>query len=302
MQKLIICCKSGVIANRQVRINDTSVEILHYVNQLLLSKKTRAAFPIEVLVNSKNQTHKNRNFKYRVCTTPLPKNSIRQLSENVYYVGPELLLVQLSSVLPYAQLALIALELCGKYSIDPKTHTFVKDLMPATTPEKIAKFVKNYEKHNPHFRGKVKLNDAMDFVKENSASPMESRLFIKLCGKRKAGFYGCRDLSLNQSVQLSVDAAKIAGQKIVVPDIINQGRKVAIEYNSAQYHESSEQGQKDARRRDALVFDGWKVISITPQQYFNEQTFHVLAIQILKDLGQNYRFQVTNFPRLRHEA
>ena len=256
MQKLILCCKSGVIANRQVRINDTSVEILHYVNHLLLLKKAPESAPIEILVKSKNQTHKNKKFKYKVCTTSLPKNSIRQLSESIYYVGPEFLLVQLSSVLPYAQLALIALELCGKYSIDPQTHTFEKDLMPATTPKKIASFIKKYEKHNPHFRGKVKLNDVMNITRENSASPMESRLFIKLCGKRKEGFYGCRDLAMNQTVQLSEAAAKIAGQKIVVPDILNNKHKVAIEYNSAQYHESSEQGQKDARRRDALVYDG----------------------------------------------
>lgn len=302
MQDIILSHKSALVANRQIRINPSEVEILHYVNQLLLTSKKCKTSPIEILVKSKTKVHQSWKFKYRVCSTSLPKNSIKQLSENIHYVCPELLLVQFSSILPYEHLALIALEFCGTYSIDPQTHNFEKDLTPATTPKMIENYIKCYEKHNPNFRGKSKLKDVVEFIKPNSASPMESRLFIKLCGKRKKGFYGCCDLEMNQPVKLSDDASKIAGQKIVTPDILNEKLKVAIEYNSAQHHESSDQRQKDARRRDALVHDGWKVFSITPQQYYNENTFHVLAIQILKTLGQNYRFKLSNFSKLRHDA
>lgn len=159
-------------------------------------------------------------------------------------------------MLSYTHLSLIALELCGTYSINPQSHEFEKNLTPATTIKRIKNYIKLYEKHNPKFRGKARLYDVLTFIAENSASPMESRLFIKLCGKRKEGFYGCCNLTMNCPVKLSEDAEKIAGQKIVIPDILSKDQKVAIEYNSAQHHESTEQGQKDARRRDALVHDG----------------------------------------------
>ncbi len=146
--------------------------------------------------------------------------------------------------------------MCGTYAIDPSTRDFVGDLKPTTNPEKIGKYVKEYERLNPHFKGKKKLSSISTFLEENSASPMESRLYIKLCGDRKEGFYGCRNFKMNQAVNLSEDACKIAGQAVVYPDLLNQKFKLAIEYNSAQYHESIEQGQKDRRRRDALMYDG----------------------------------------------
>lgn len=36
-------------------------------------------------------------------------------------------------------------------------------------------------------------------------------------------------------------------------------------------------------------------MSITPQQLYNVETFHIIAIQILKELKQNYRFEASNF-------
>lgn len=159
-------------------------------------------------------------------------------------------------MLPYAKLALIALEMCGTYSINTNSNKFVGDLKPITSPNKIIKFIDNYEKLNPRFKGIRKLKDILKFIKGGSASPIESRLFIKLCGSRKEGFYDCRGLTMNEPIRLSYEAAKIAGQAIVIPDILSKKLKVAIEYNSSQFHESNEQGQKDRRRRDALVYDG----------------------------------------------
>ena len=94
------------------------------------------------------------------------------------------------------------------------------------------------------------------YAKEQSASPMESRLYIKLCGPRIKGFYECKNIKLNQQVKLSNKAKLIAGQDIVVPDLSCKSKKVAIEYDSAKFHESTTQGQRDKRRRDALVYDG----------------------------------------------
>lgn len=116
---------------------------------------------------------------------------------------PELLLIQLSTILPYPQLALIAFEICGTYAIDPTTRNFMGDLKPATSPDKVKKYIKEYEKLNPRFKGKRKLGSIVSFLEGNSASPMESRLFIKLCGDRKEGFYGCRGLTMNQPIILS---------------------------------------------------------------------------------------------------
>lgn len=301
MNKLILSHKSALIAIRQNRI-DKNPEIVNYINKLLLSTSKHSSSYIEIMVKSKNEAHNNWRFKYKVCTASLPNNSIQKINNAIYCVRPELMLMQLASILPYEQLALISFEMCGTYTIDPCSHNFINNLKAQTSYSEINEYVNKYKKLNSKYKGSKNMQDVLKVLGENSASPMESRLFLKLCGPRNRGFYGCKDLTMNSPVQLSSKAAKVAGQSIVIPDISCVKSKVAIEYNSTMYHENQKQGQKDRRRRDALVYDGWKVFSITPQQLYNEQTFHIIALQILKALGQNNYFKVNNFEEKRHAA
>lgn len=124
---------------------------------------------------------------------------------------------------------------------------------------------------------------------------MESRLYLKLCGPRNRGLYSCRNLKFNQEIEPSSDAKKIAGQNVIKPDISCAEKKVAMEYNSSQHHNDAKQSQKDQRRRDALVHDGWTVYSFTPQQVYDAKTFHIIAMQILKDLDQYKQIRHKNF-------
>lgn len=301
MDSIILASTSALIANRQKRIN-SEIDIANYAGTLCDAKEKLNWSPLNIMVDSKGKVHNNWRWKYRVCSASLPKNSIYKISENIMCVCPELMLIQLSSILSWEQLALISMEMCGSYSFDVKTNEFIKNLKPQTSLSKIKTYVHNFEKLNQRYPNIKSVHKVLQTTNNGSASPMESRLYIRLCGERKDGFYGCTGLELNKPIQLSNKASKIAGQKVVVVDILCKKSKVAIEYNSAQYHENSIQGQKDSRRRDALVLDGWKVISITPEQFYDEDTFHVIAIQILKSLGQNSRIRSKNFERKKHEA
>ena len=166
------------------------------------------------------------------------------------------MLIQLARTLPYEHLFLVALELCGTYTLCPQNGNFTTDVPPITTPEKLHNYLIKYKRLNYNVRGIDKLTAVCNLVEANSASPMESRLFIKLCGGRKHGLYECKNLKFNERISISSKARKIAGQDFVIPDLSSQKHKVAIEYNSAQFHEDVIQGQKDQRRRDALVHDG----------------------------------------------
>ena len=187
----------------------------------------------------------------------LPANSLIKINNNILTINPELTIIYLSSKLNYYELALLIHEFMGTFSITNNLEEkFMTNLPPITTKKKLQKYIVLYKKTNPRFNGAAKIKDILNFTSENSASPMESRLYIKLCGPRLKGLYGCKNLKLNEGVELSNSASKIAGQRIIKPDISNKEHKVAIEYDSSQFHESVEQGQKDKRRRDALVHDG----------------------------------------------
>ena len=186
----------------------------------------------------------------------LPRNSIMNFDDNISIVCPELLLLQMASLLPFLQFCLIAYEFCGTFTIDHNTKNFVNNIEPITNKIKIENFIAKIEKKNKNAKSIKIIKNLLEVLEDGAASPMESRLFLKLCGNRKLGLYGCKNLKFNQNIEMSTQAQKIAGQRIIIPDIVNKQRKVAIEYNSSMFHEDSVQGQKDQKRRDALVYDG----------------------------------------------
>ena len=165
------------------------------------------------------------------------------------------MIIQLSLSLRFEILCLLILELCGSYTIDKNSHSFISNIQAATSIENIANFTEKFKNANPYAKGSKNVLRAIKFLKNGSASPMESRLFVKLCGPRTCGFYGCKNFELNKQIELSIPAQKIAGQKFIIPDIVNFEQKAVIEYDSSQFHENGQQGQKDKRRRDALVYD-----------------------------------------------
>lgn len=250
---------------------------------------------MHIMVDSHNKKHRNWRYNYHVQEGFLSKGSVQKITENINVVCPELLLIQMSEILPFLHLCLIAYEFCGTYSIDPSTKEFVNKLKPITSRSKVTNYVNRFAKKNKYSHGVRAVKELCKILEDGSASPMESRLYLKLCGSRKLGLYGCKNLKFNQRIEISKEAQKISGQKIIVADIVAPNEKVAIEYNSAKHHEDIVQGQKDQRRRDALVHDGWKVHSFSPAQVFDSETFHIIAIQILKDIDQNYRIRTKNF-------
>ena len=163
----------------------------------------------------------------------------------------------MASNLNFYSLALLVLEFCGNFSISNNAEQgFISDINPITTVKDIQKFLDAFTKNSKCIRGINNLREVLTFASDNSNSPMESRLFVKLCGPRHKGLYSSKELKLNSRVRLSESASKIAGQTIITPDISCAKKKVAIEYDSSQFHEESVQGQKDKRRRDALVSEG----------------------------------------------
>lgn len=59
MDKIILSHKSALIFYREYRINKRDVKIVHYVTELMLSKKKSGKQSVDVMVKSKRLTHNN---------------------------------------------------------------------------------------------------------------------------------------------------------------------------------------------------------------------------------------------------
>lgn len=299
MKPLILSHATALKAIRHLRINNLTS--LKTNDEIKLSMIVKQNAKIDILVKNRNQFYASKTYRMHLVSKHIPKNSYWKISEKIALTNPELTIIHMSNSLNYIELSLLCMEFCGTYSINNlQPQVLQTNIKPITSISKILKYVDKYSKINKWARGIKKLRFVLKYVKDNSSSPMESRLFLKLCGPKNLGLYGCKNFTLNTSVPLSKKSKRICGQSIVVPDISNKSYKIAIEYDSAQFHESTIQGQKDKRRRDALVNDGWKVFTIVPAQINNPYTFDIIARQILKSANQDYRIRIKNFENKRN--
>lgn len=256
MQQTIISHKSALFLTRYNRLRDAGYDCCNEICNIKDFMEHSPLNKIDVLLKSPNEKYKRKFISNHICVCRIPKNSFLKHNDNFSYVCPELLLINLSNQICFEHLMLLIHELCGTYTFDPLSKESISDISAVTSVSKINAYLKHYKAMNSYAYGARNLEKALKYCKDNSASPMESRLYIKLCGPRNLGFYGCKNIMLNKPISLSKEAALIAGQHTVMPDLLHLKKKIAIEYDSAQYHENVRQGQKDKCRRDALVCDG----------------------------------------------
>ena len=212
---------------------------------------------LDLLVANHSAMHASKKINYKFSNAKFPFGSFVKFKDNIYISSPELLFYQLASVLDQSKLFLLGLEFCGKYSISKDSPDgFVTNIKPLTTPEKINNYLKLLSKENKYLPYISIAKKVAKELKANSASPQESRLFIKLCLPRKYGSYGAKGFTFNKPIKLSQRSYDILGQTTIKPDLVNESTKVAIEYDSSAFHDNANQNTRDKLRLDALHNDG----------------------------------------------
>lgn len=251
---------------------------------------------IDLLIPNNAVQHNLQGYKFHRIKYKIPKGSFLKLDENIYISSPEFMFCQLAETCSWEQLALIGMEICGRYSIDPQdSGNFVNNCMPITTPKKISNYIKLLKKDNSYIHGLRNAEFVATLLSSNSYSPQESRLFIILTAPHKVGGFGIKNLVLNQSVSLSKESVEICGQDIIFPDISNPDKRIAIEYDSDTFHDDTNQNRRDKLRINALKHDKWNVFNFVTSQIHSKESFFNMAIDILKANGQESRIRNKSF-------
>ena len=210
-------------------------------------------------------------------------------------MSPEELFCSLAKRVTKEALLLLGLELCGTYSIDKRLDSCEFNVEPLTNPKKIEDHILHVKKFKKNPGCINKALYVAGYLEGMAASPAEALLYAKLCLPRGMGGFGVKNLCFNKRIVLSKSAAKIAGQRDIYIDLSNPASKVAIEYDSEQFHDNSQQNIRDKRRLDALYSDGWKIFSIVKPQLNERSVFNEIAELILKANGQSARISVKHF-------
>lgn len=241
--------------------------------------------PLHVIVSSTDQRVRSKTIISHVCTQEIRPSSYIKAGEEFVVASPELCFLQLASSLSLELLIQIGYELCGTYALQADSETIFREV-PLTSVEKLTAFAEG----SNNVRGRKKALRALRYIRDNSASPMETVLAMMLTLPYTLGGYGIVHPRLNYRVAIPKTAKGIADRSFYVIDICWPEAKFGLEYDSAQYHLNPDQQEADARKRNALDALGYSVLTVSQGQIMDSGSFNRLAKQVAHHLEKRLRY------------
>ena len=224
--------------------------------------------------------------------TPLPINSIWHLNSEISVASPELTFVQMAGVLELPELIALGMELCGTYrrnairpsafeSAEPKT---LYDQPQLTTVQQL----RDYISKAGRLKGIKQARNALKYVRDYSASPYETIIYLLLCLPRRMGGYALPEPELNPVINFSKRGRKHTVRHSARGDLFWRKAKLDLEYNGGDHEETR---AADSMRRKALERMGIEVIELTSDEVNDVKLLHATALRIANSLGVRVRVE-----------
>lgn len=236
--------------------------------------------PLDIVVGKDSARRASVGARCHVWKGPVPDGLICCPEPGVYVVAPEVALMQMASGLGFYKTLALAMELCGTYSRFG-TDGCEYDVLPLTTPERIARVVSFCERVS----GAGIVRKALRFIARNSASPRETSLAISLGLTRTLGGWGCGVPELNRKIELSDEARSQCGRSYLVADLFYESAGLDIEYQGKEWHTSDEGRSRDEARQNALMQMGISCLFISAEQLADETKMEGVARLIRRRCG-----------------
>lgn len=276
--------------------------------------------PVELLVPSSHRRSAGKSAKFRVWSRPIPAGSCRRLARNLVVCGPEFAITQLAgsfgkfnelfddfaeevhgqvevleslgkpdefvAEFPHrweqtrrlASLAAVACELAGSYRLQGPGRGVAYGASPVMTTAGLRDFAATACQGPASGRARAIADLALD----SSASPMETALALMLTMPVELGGFGIKKPLLNAVIDASSLDEGLRGRDSVTPDMLWPDEKVALEYDSSEFHaqKGASQAERDAARSNTLSLMGYRVLRATARGVSSLPGVALLARQI----------------------
>lgn len=175
------------------------------------------------------------NMKGVTCGTygkGLPVESFLDLGDGVAISSPELLFVEMGTVLALPQHIMLGHELCGSISrdaADPRNGKVRMNVDAVTSVERIGRFLDAAR----GIRGLKRARRALELTRDNAWSPTESVVATMACLPLDEFGYGLGKLTLNKRISTPEGLLATTDKESRVPDILFDQTPVGINYDGA---------------------------------------------------------------------
>ncbi len=261
---------------------------------ILLDPATRSDATIHALVSRKEHARACDGMQAHLATRPFPAGGLvlpppraggfHGLGPDARLCSPEVVFIQVAAALSLPELVQLGMELCGTYSVRPSDGSLVQHA-PMTTPARLGFFVERCS----WLRGSAAARRALAHIVANSASPMETILYLLLCLPIRLGGYGLPQVELNPQLIVPTRTRAITSKRTVFPDVYFRASKLSVEYESDKHHLTSEEYARDSHRRTVLSHMGIHVLTVSRAELFDAGLLDATAHAIAREIGHRLR-------------
>jgi len=248
------------------------------------------AAPLSISVGSAAGRSRIAGVASHVWSQSLPRGSFCAIGQGIYVSSLELCFLQLASVLELRQLIYLGFELCGTYGMGG-FGAGGKQPDPLSSTARLAAFLSR----TPGVPGHKKAMRAMKYIIDNSASQAESQLAMTMCLPYMLGGFGLPKPILNCHIALREYASKATRQQDFYCDAFWPEYRLALEYDSDQYHTGAKRIAADAARRNSLAYGDILVVTATKADMNNIGRTKRLAQIMAKHLRKRLTYKDPGF-------
>lgn len=218
------------------------------------------------------------------CELALPAGAITTRNGKSV-ASPELLYLELACKLSIHRLILLGLELCAHPPGEPSKSI--------TTEQKLKKFIEKTQGHRGHHNAAR----ALKYIKNGSASIMESLAYMILTLPYALGGYGLNGAVFNHEILLKSKAGRPAQNRFYT-DMYYKEAKLAVEYESFAYHNTPSEQGRDMLRSARLERQGIVVMRLSTIQLYNKDACMEFAKTLATHLGKRIHIRTKKFTEM----
>ena len=240
--------------------------------------------PLSLVTYNAAEIRRNSKFISRYQRLPFPENSfveIRIKNYDYFIACPELCFMLAPRYLSFPMSVKLGTDLCAQYKINNHAQYNQSSCRPSTTTASLSDYVNRAHGFGCYKTAKT----ALQYVADNSNSPMESALAAAVSMDLIHGGYKLGRPIMNYKIELPMSEARLVGFGSIRTDLAWPQKKVAVEYNSNLTHLNSTQMSQDYNRLTALKNCGWNVICLTSANVADFNSLETIMSEIQSILG-----------------
>jgi hypothetical protein len=245
--------------------------------------------PIDLICADRASRSKSLLANSHVWTLPEGTGFFIKVAKDIYIASPEFCFLQLSRNCDAVQLLKIGFELCGIYSLDSASDYGFRNRKPLTNVAAIKRLATKIPNARIGTARKI-----LEFLRDGSASPMETCLALTFGLPARYGGYGLGVPEMNKEIAISERETPNISHNNYHCDLYWDGPRVAVEYNSRSFHFEEYSIEQDASRINNLQVVGVQVIALTRLHARSPQKLDTAAHSLAKLMGKRIRSSYTD--------